>query len=236
MRKFLDVDILPALQDIMERITESYQSDFEYDKEKIIRYAQNPDYGDEVLLWMARSSGTWCLPESAVFLKDTFEHNTWRFYAEQSIDNILAFAVIPREIDGDTVRGDLYQLNYLEHAKRVERLAISYTGVNLTFEDGNTRHFTAKEYSANWELIVQEFGKIQKTKYEPPTPREFHNMLCQEQRLRSSFRPQNLDSFIKLLDKTAPAESLHVKLGRAKQEAKKAPANQKSHTKGGQEL
>ncbi len=33
------------------------------------------------------------LPERDVFLKGTRQHNTWRFYGEQTRDKVLAYAV-----------------------------------------------------------------------------------------------------------------------------------------------
>ena len=74
---------------------------------------------DKTLLWMSRSSGTYCFRERDVFLKDTRQHNTWRFYGEQTRDKILAYAVELTSTKDGTIRGNLYELDYQQHFRHV---------------------------------------------------------------------------------------------------------------------
>ena len=93
MNKFENVDVLAALEQLMWQNTAFYRNDFEIDKEMIRQAAASDRAEDKTLLWMSRPSGTYCFRERDVFLQDTRQHNTWRFYGEQTRDRILAYAV-----------------------------------------------------------------------------------------------------------------------------------------------
>jgi len=84
MQKFENVDVIAALGEIMRQNTAFYQSDFDIDKGIIQRAAASDQAVDKTLLWMSRPSGTYCFRERDVFLKGTRQHNTWRFYGEQT--------------------------------------------------------------------------------------------------------------------------------------------------------
>ena len=112
MQKFENVDVIAALSEIMRQNTAFYQSDFDIDKGIIQRAAASDQAVDKTLLWMSRPSGTYCFRERDVFLKDTRQHNTWRFYGEQTRDKILAYAVELTGTKEDTIRGNLYELEY----------------------------------------------------------------------------------------------------------------------------
>lgn len=70
-------------------------------------------------MWMSRPSGTYCFRERNVFLKGTRQHNTWKFYGEQTRDKILAYAVELTGTQGGTIRGNLYELDYQQHFRRI---------------------------------------------------------------------------------------------------------------------
>ena len=108
MQKFENVDVIAALGEIMRQNTAFYQSDFDIDKGIIQRAAASDQAVDKTLLWMSRPSGTYCFRERDVFLKDTRQHNTWRFYGEQTRDKILAYAVDLTGTKDGTIRGNLY--------------------------------------------------------------------------------------------------------------------------------
>lgn len=91
LKKFEDVDVIASLEAIMKQNTAFYQSDFDIDKRILLEAAARPVAEDKRLLWFSRPSGTCCVRERDVFLKDTRQHNTWRFYGEQTRDKILAY-------------------------------------------------------------------------------------------------------------------------------------------------
>lgn len=93
MNKFENVDVLAALEQIMRQNTAFYQDDFEIDKDMLRKAAASDKAEDKTLLWMSRPSGTYCFRERDVFLKDTWQYNTWKFNGEQTRDHVLAYAV-----------------------------------------------------------------------------------------------------------------------------------------------
>ena len=80
LQKFENVDVIASLEAIMKQNTAFYQSDFDIDKQILQKAAVSPVPEDKRLLWFSRPSGTCCFRERDVFLKDTRQHNTWRFY------------------------------------------------------------------------------------------------------------------------------------------------------------
>ena len=112
LNKFENVDVTASLEAIMKQNTAFYQSDFDIDKEIIKRAAESPNVGDKMLLWFSRPSGTCCIKERDAFLKGTREHNTWKFYGEQTRDRVLAYAVELTGIQDGKITGNLYELDY----------------------------------------------------------------------------------------------------------------------------
>ncbi len=91
--KFSNVDILEFMGKVVEKHTKFYQSDFEIDKEILSEAADRQEQQEKTFLWLCRTHGTWCLLERNVYLKGTRENNTFRFYAEQTSEPVLAFLV-----------------------------------------------------------------------------------------------------------------------------------------------
>ena len=120
LSKFENVDVIASLEAIMKQNTAFYQSDFEIDKRILREAASRPAAEEKRLLWFSRPSGTCCFRERDVFLKDTRQHNTWRFYGEQTRDKILAYAVELTGIVNGKIKGNLYELDYARHYERVK--------------------------------------------------------------------------------------------------------------------
>ena len=96
-------------------------------------------------MWMSRPSGTYCFRERDVFLQDTRQHNTWRFYGEQTRDRILAYAVELTGKVGGKIRGNLYELDYPKHFQHVAAEAVQADTIILHYEKGD-REQPAKLY------------------------------------------------------------------------------------------
>ena len=67
---------------------DSYKEDFDIDKRIIRRAAESPNPEEKTLMWFCRPHGTHCLNENQVFIQGTRDHNTFRFYAEQTYDAV----------------------------------------------------------------------------------------------------------------------------------------------------
>ena len=157
MQKFENVDVIAALGEIMRQNTAFYQSDFDIDKGIIQRAAASNQAVDKTLLWMSRPSGTYCFRERDVFLKDTRQHNTWRFYGEQTRNKILAYAVELTGTKDDTIRGNLYELDYQQHFRHVIDAALPVS-VNRLFYERGSRDIPANQlFDGSPDRVLGDF-------------------------------------------------------------------------------
>lgn len=146
--KFINTDILKVMKGIVDSHVKYYQSDFDIDTELIKEAALKKERTDRIFVWLCRESGTWLLKEKNIFINGTRENNTFRFYAEQTSDNILAFAVEVVGIDGDTITGNLYALDYKLYYEHVKKAAVQTGNIIITYEHGQrtlppSQHFGA---------------------------------------------------------------------------------------------
>ena len=56
-------------------------------------------------MWFCRPHGTHCLNENQVFIQGTRDHNTFRFYAEQTYDECVARVIVPKAVKRGKVFG-----------------------------------------------------------------------------------------------------------------------------------
>lgn len=136
MNKFEDVDVIASLEAIMKQNTAFYQNDFDLDRNILQKAAASPTAEDRRLLWFSRPSGTSCFRERDVFLKGTRQHNTWRFYGEQTRDKVLAYAVELTGIVNGKSKGNLYELDYPQHFRHVKEQALPADNYTLLYEHG----------------------------------------------------------------------------------------------------
>ena len=173
MRKYENVDIIAALGAVVEVNTEHYKSDFRYDMEQFKKAARNPDGDNNRLLWLSRQSGTWCYPERDVYIKDTSAFNTWNGYATilgdinsymSSVivqDRILAYAVNIKGIENGRIKGDLYELDYRNHVREVQRAALPLHTVTTVYKDGAAFTMPHKEHDAKHMSLYYQHGQLQ---------------------------------------------------------------------------
>lgn len=116
--------------------TEHYQSDFEVDKQ-IISNAADSSSDDEfrTLLWVTRRDGTHCVSERNVFVLGTHANYLWRHLYETR-EPFLVFVI---ELDGrkdGTIYGSLYEIDFWNHYRYVQKNALSPKEVKFFFESG----------------------------------------------------------------------------------------------------
>lgn len=196
MQKFENVDVLAALGEIMRQNTAFYQSDFDIDKGIIQRAAASDQAVDKAMLWMSRPSGTYCFRERDVFLKDTRQHNTWRFYGEQTRDKILAYAVELTGTKDGTIRGNLYELDYQQHFRHVIDAALPVS-VNRLFYEHGSRDIPAEQYfDGSPDRVLGDFLRYEA---QPRDPAVLQEALQQEQRGREQTKPGDFKAHITAL-------------------------------------
>ena len=136
MKKYTDVDIIAELQKLVDRHVDSYKEDFDIDKRIIRRAAESRNPEDKTLMWFCRPHGTHCLNENQVFIQGTRDHNTFRFYAEQTYDECTARVIVPKAVKRGKVFGDVFEINYREQAANVAQNSVAPDHDRLTFADG----------------------------------------------------------------------------------------------------
>ena len=136
MKKYTDVDIVAELQKLVDSHVDSYKEDFDIDKRIIRRAAESPNPEEKTLMWFCRPHGTHCLNENQVFIQGTRDHNTFRFYAEQTYDECIARVIVPKSVKRGKVFGDVFEINYREQAANVAQNAVAPDHDRLTFADG----------------------------------------------------------------------------------------------------
>ena len=157
MNKFENVDVLASLQQIMQQNTAAFQSDFDIDKKILTRAAKSKNAEDRVYLWFSRPNGTHCLRERDVFLRGTREHNTFRFYHEQTKERVLAYAVVLSGMESGKVKGSIYELDYAAKAELAIQTALRTDNNRLIYEKGSRE--LPKEY--RFEATPdREYGKF----------------------------------------------------------------------------
>ena len=138
MKKYTDVDIVAELQKLVDSHVDSYKEDFDIDKRIIRRAAESRNPEDKTLMWFCRPHGTHCLNENQVFIQGTRDHNTFRFYAEQTYDECVARVIVPKSVKRGKVFGDVFEINYREQAANVAQNSVAPDHDRLTnIEDKN---------------------------------------------------------------------------------------------------
>lgn len=230
MQKFENVDILKSLKAIMQTHTEHFQSDFDIDV-KILKQAaksQNPE--DKKYLWICRPAGTWCLRERDTFIKDTREHNTFCFYAEQTRDKILAYAVELTGIEKGMVTGNLYELDYQKHYEHVKDASVPAGDTKLIYENGERTQEAGKRITGD---ASSDLGKFVNFEEQPKDPAALRGVLWDEKYSRDHFDCGNIKEHIETLSGKGKEKkpSLRKQLAQDKETVKAAPKKQATKSK-----
>ena len=196
MNKFEDVDVIASLEAIMKQNTAFYQNDFDLDRNILQKAAASPTAEDRRLLWFSRPSGTSCFRERDVFLKGTRQHNTWRFYGEQTRDTILAYAVELTGTEQEKIKGNLYELDYLQHFREVIEKSIPADNYTLIYEHGEREIPAGQFFNGNPDY---ELGKFERFEAVPNDPDALQSLLQEERRSREQLPPGDFKAHIAAL-------------------------------------
>ena len=196
LQKFENVDVIASLEAIMKQNTAFYQSDFDIDKQILQKAAVSPVPEDKRLLWFSRPSGTCCFRERDVFLKDTRQHNTWRFYGEQTRDTILAYAVELTGTEQGKIKGNLYELDYLQHFREVIEKSIPADNYTLIYEHGERVQEAGRYFDGTPD---PQLGKFERFEAVPNDPDALQSLLQEERRSREQLPPGDFKAHIAAL-------------------------------------
>ena len=196
LQKFENVDVIASLEAIMKQNTAFYQSDFDIDKQILQKAAVSPIPEDRRLLWFSRPSGTCCFRERDIFLKDTRQHNTWRFYGEQTRDTILAYAVELTGTEQGKIKGNLYELDYPQHFREVIEKSISADNYTLLYEHGELTKPAGQYFDGNTD---PQLGKFIRFEAQPNAPEALKSLLGEQKKKRIQHTPGDFKSHIDAL-------------------------------------
>ena len=196
LQKFENVDVVASLEAIMKQNTAFYQSDFEIDKQILQKAAISPIPEGKRLLWFSRPSGTCCFRERDVFLKDTRQHNTWRFYGEQTHDTILDYAVELTGTEQGKIKGNLYELDYPQHFREVIEKSISADNYTLLYEHGELTKPAGQYFDGNTD---PQLGKFIRFEAQPNDPEALKSLLGEQKKKRIQHTPGDFKSHIDAL-------------------------------------
>jgi len=165
MRAFVGVDVQECLRRVVEENTASYKTDFEYD----IRKLKNAALGNfnKDFLWLCWESGTQLSDDKHVYVKGTYDYNSWIYYKNHP-EQIRAFFVHVDNIDCGKPRGYLAELDYISHCNNVEQLALPPSIVNISFLNGKQHTFDYAQYNNDWQSIYYEFGAAFELDFDTP--------------------------------------------------------------------
>lgn len=184
MKKYMDVDLVAELSKLVDAHVKHYKEDFDLDRKILARAAKADLPEDKTLVWFCRESGTHCLRESQAFIRDTREHITLRFYAEQSGEDITARIVVPKSVKGDKVMGDMYEVRFKELAWKVAQDSVEAVSNRLTFEDGTVHDVPFTQSLRQAELLADEHGKLLTIHAIPSDMEALIEILAQQQQRR----------------------------------------------------
>lgn len=203
----MDIDILSVMKSIVNSYVRYYQSDFDIDTESIKEAAMKPERTDRIFVWLCRESGTCLLKEKNVFIQDTRENYTFRFYKEQTRDIIQAFIVeiATFDRDTDTVTGNLYAIDYRKYYEHVKEVAVPAKSIVITYEYGR-RIIPA---STHFRTIPdKEFGQFISFQFIPQSPEQLECVLIDEKRTRNKFKEEYEVLYYEIYEcPTSPTES-----------------------------
>lgn len=196
MNKFENVDVIASLDAIMRQNTAFYQDDFDIDKRILQEAAARPGAEDRKILWFSRPSGTCCVRERDVFLKDTRQHNTWRFYGEQTRDTVLAYLVELTGKEDGKLKGNLYELDYEQHFRRVIEKSVPADNYTLVYEHGERSIPAGQYFDGNPD---PQLGKFERFEALPNDPDALQSLLQEERRSREQLPPGDFKAHIAAL-------------------------------------
>ncbi len=155
--KYENIDLIAALETIMKSRTEHYTKDFEVDKTIIQVAAKSENPEDKRLFWFCRKNGTHCLREREIFMEDSRENNTFKYYVEQSSEKIMPYLVVVTGEEAGKVIGNLYPLDYQKEYEEVKKHAVVADKVCLKYEQGTKEQPRSQFFGAYPDPVLGNF-------------------------------------------------------------------------------
>ena len=197
LQGFHDVDIMKSLQEIAEKNTVSYQTDFLIDKQIVKQAAESTSLDDKNLIWISREKGTHCFNERNSLIADTPEYNKFMFYKNQ---DVLVFSVEIKEMQDNVIKGNIYEIDYAEQCLFRQKNCSLLKSVAVTFENGNKEMFSSEEYFQNTAQLQQKYGQIKEVHYEAKQELQTKRVLETLQKQKEATQRGDIKQYIQELE------------------------------------
>ena len=197
LQGFHDVDIMKSLQEIAEKNTVFYQTDFLIDKQIVKQAAESTSLDDKNLIWISKERGTHCFNERNSLTADTPEYNKFMFYKNQ---DVLAFSVEIKEMQDNVIKGNIYEIDYAEQCLFRQKNCSLLKSVAVTFENGNKEMFSSEEYFQNTAQLQQKYGQIKEVHYEAKQELQTKRVLETLQKQKKATQRGDIKQYIQELE------------------------------------
>lgn len=194
--KFECADILDMMGRIVETHTEHFRSDFDIDKKILWSASTKPERKDRTYVWMCRKSGTWLLRERDVYIRDTRENNTFRYYLEQTSEPVILLIVEVTGYTAHTVIGNLYTADYKGYYDHVMKEMLPVESIVLTYEGGSKILEPGTAFDGYPDC---RYGKFLSFEYQPRTDKKLKEILWNERYRRDHFDSGDVGSLMETL-------------------------------------
>ena len=143
----------------------------------------------------------------------------FRFYYEQTKDDVLAYALHLKESDGTILRGDIFTLDYAKEVERLPFLCCSVERVTMYYPDGNEYTVPYQNMRGAVNELSIKHGDPESFCYHPESESELELILRRLHFRRE--RQANLGDITKHIEGLSKS-SVRDKLQEAKTEVKSA--------------
>ena len=192
MVKATNVDLFKELGLLVDKYTDHYKTDLDIDKKTLIDAVSNKSNpAAQPMIWLCRASGTWLYPESEVFIQNSSANTTICYYAEKECGEVRAARIVePQEQIGDTVYGNIYEVDYLTFVDKVKREAVPAKYDHFEFEDSFVYDaaFNEKGYAVFPRYLTDEHGKVVYHKTIPSDPERHTDLINQNKQEREKYK------------------------------------------------
>jgi len=176
-----NIALLPFLEEVVNRNTQHYQSDFLYDVERLKEAVQETNMENRIFYWMSRPNGTWCVLERDAFLHDSDGHHIWTYYADTP-KGIEAYRItVTGQRDGEPV-GRVVKLHYPAQVRRVMQNALPVSFVEVTFQSGTKISMLLETHKKDQDCFIRQHGEIVHFRYCPESEAELARRIMVEHR------------------------------------------------------
>lgn len=191
MKKYINVDLFAELQKLVDLHVMSYKDDFDIDKRILLRAMKSNEPEEKTLLWFCRKCGTHCLRENQAFIKDTREHNTVRYYYEQSREVMTARIVVPKQLCSGKLMGDIYEVDFNVLASRIANNSVSPQLTELSFEDGFSATIPFDQGLRQAHAFSKEHGRAVNIRVLPADTSALEEVLSEQGKRRNRLTAAN---------------------------------------------